>query len=61
MGRILDYGDVIVSTGEDKDVFKYVRSPMWFSTRINEQIDKISTTMTEGAKSVNLPDGKLTI
>jgi hypothetical protein len=61
MGRILNYGDVIVSTGEEKDVFKYVRNPMWFSTRINEQIDKISTMMTEGAKSANLPDGKLTI
>ena len=61
MGRILNYGDVIVSTGEEKDVFKYVRNPMWFSTRINEQIDKISTMMTEGAKSANLPEGKLTI
>lgn len=46
MGRILGYGDVIVSTGEDKDVFKYVKSPMAFSTRINEQIDKISTAAT---------------
>ena len=43
MGRILGYGDVIVSTGEDKDVFKYIKSPMAFSTKINEQIDKIST------------------
>ena len=42
MGRILGYGDVIVSTGEEKDVFKYVRNPMTFSTKINEQIDKIS-------------------
>lgn len=44
MGRILGYGDVIVSTGEDKDVFKYVKGPMAFSTKINEQIDKISTS-----------------
>ena len=44
MGRILGYGDVIVSTGEDKDVFKYIKHPMAFSTRINEQIDKISTS-----------------
>ena len=42
IGRILSYGDVIVSTGEDKDVFKYIKSPMSFSTKINEQIDKIS-------------------
>ena len=44
MGRILGYGDVIVSTGEEKDVFKYVRNPMTFSTKINEQIDKVSST-----------------
>ena len=44
MGRILGYGDVIVSTGEEKDVFKYVRNPMAFSTKINEQIDKVSST-----------------
>ena len=42
LGRILNYGDVIVSTGEEKDVFKYIWSPMNFSTRVNEQIDKIS-------------------
>lgn len=48
VGRILGYGDVIVSTGEEKDVFKYVRNPMAFSTKINEQIDKVSsTTATE--------------
>ena len=46
MGRILGYGDVIVSTGEEKDVFTYVKSPMRFSTRINEQIDKISSAST---------------
>ena len=45
MGRILNYGDVIVSTGEDKDVFKYIKSPMSFSTKINEQIDKISKSV----------------
>ena len=54
-GRILNYGDVIVSTGEDKDVFKYVRNPMWFSTRINEQIDKISTTSADATQDSHLP------
>ena len=44
LGRILNYGDVVVSTGEEKDVFKYIWSPMTFSTKINEQIDKISTS-----------------
>ena len=43
LGRILNYGDVIVSTGEEKDVFKYIWAPMTFSTKVNEQIDKIST------------------
>ena len=44
LGRIFNYGDVVVSTGEEKDVFKYIWSPMTFSTKINEQIDKISTS-----------------
>ena len=43
-GRIFNYGDVIVSPGEEKDVFQYIWSPMAFSTKINEQIDKISTS-----------------
>ncbi len=43
LGRILNYGDVIVSTGEEKDVFKYIWNPMGFSTKVNEQIDKISS------------------
>ena len=43
LGRILNYGDVIVSTGEEKDVFKYILGPMTFSTKVNEQIDKISS------------------
>ncbi len=55
IGRILNYGDVIVSTGEDRDVFKYVRSPMWFSTKINEQIDKISSASMDNSKKMNFP------
>ena len=43
LGRVLNYGDVIVSTGEEKDVFKYIWNPMGFSTKVNEQIDKISS------------------
>ena len=52
MGRILGYGDVIVSTGEDKDVFKYVKSPMAFSTKINEQIDKISAASSNSVANI---------
>ncbi len=43
LGRIFNYGDVIVSTGEEKDVFKYIWGPMSFSTKVNEQIDKIAS------------------
>ncbi len=45
LGRIFNYGNVIVSTGEEKDIFKYIWSPMGFSTKINEQIDKINSTL----------------
>lgn len=43
MGRLLNYGDVMVTTGEVIDTFKYIYNPMSFSTKVNEQIDKIST------------------
>ncbi len=43
MGRLLNYGDVMVTTGEVIDTFKYIYNPMAFSTKVNEQIDKIST------------------
>ena len=43
MGRLLNYGNVAVTTGEVVDVFKYIYNPMAFSTKVNEQIDKIST------------------
>lgn len=51
LGRILNYGDVVVSTGEEKDVFKYIWSPMAFSTKINEQIDKISSSTSLEVKN----------
>ena len=44
MGRLLNYGHVMVTTGEVVDTFKYIRNPMAFSTKVNEQIDKISST-----------------
>ena len=45
MGRLLNYGDVQVSTGEEVDTFKYIWNPVGFSTKVNEQIDKISGAM----------------
>ena len=45
MGRLFNYGDVQVSTGEEVDTFRYIWNPMGFSTKVNEQIDKISMSM----------------
>ena len=53
MGRILNYGDVQVSTGEEVDTFKYIWNPVGFSTKVNEQIDKISSAVN--MKSNNTP------
>ncbi len=50
MGRILNYGDVMVTTGEVVDVFQYIYAPMGFSTKVNEQIDKINQTMQTAAQ-----------
>ena len=41
-GRLLGYGTVIVTTGEDTNAYDFIMSPVRFSTKINEQIDKIS-------------------
>ncbi|MBR3088595.1 MAG: PH domain-containing protein [Prevotella sp.] len=50
MGRLLNYGNVAVTTGEVVDVFKYIYNPMAFSTKVNEQIDKISTASVATAE-----------
>ena len=39
MGRIFDYGTLLVSTGEQMNRYKMIKDPVTFSTRINEQID----------------------
>ena len=39
MGRILNYGTVIVTTGEATNNYSYIRNPFGFSTAINQQID----------------------
>ncbi len=38
LGRILDYGTVNVTTGEATNSYKYISSPLKFSTKIHEQI-----------------------
>jgi len=50
MGRLFNYGDVQVSTGEEVDTFRYIWNPMGFSTKVNEQIDKISMSMAADDK-----------
>ena len=49
MGRILNYGDVMVTTGEVVDVFQYIWDPMGFSTKVNEQIDKINQSIASAS------------
>lgn len=39
MGRLLNYGTVIVTTGEATNNYNYIRNPFGFSTAINQQID----------------------
>lgn len=39
MGRILNYGTLLVTTGEATNYYKMIKDPVTFSTRINEQID----------------------
>ena len=43
MGRILDYGTVIVSTGEVTNSFSHIENPVKFSSMINQQIAEINT------------------
>ncbi len=39
MGRIFNYGTVIVTTGEASNSYKFISHPFAFSTSINQQID----------------------
>ena len=44
MGRLLNYGTVIVTTGEASSSYSHIKSPLTFSTQINQQIDNLKTT-----------------
>ncbi|MCR4810543.1 MAG: PH domain-containing protein [Prevotella sp.] len=41
LGRLLGYGSILVSTGEDKNRYDYIKNPLAFSTSINQQIDNV--------------------
>ena len=41
MGRILNYGSVLVTTGEATNRYDHIKNPLKFSTCINQQIDNI--------------------
>ncbi|MBO4826078.1 MAG: PH domain-containing protein [Prevotella sp.] len=42
MGRLLNYGTVVVSTtGEAENDYKYIQAPVRFQTLINQQIDHL--------------------
>ncbi|MBR3471043.1 MAG: PH domain-containing protein [Prevotella sp.] len=43
-GRLLNYGDVIVTTGEASNLYRHIKAPLTFSTHINQQIDNLKTT-----------------
>ena len=42
LGRIFDYGTLLVTTGEQTNKYKMIKDPITFSTRINEQIDALA-------------------
>lgn len=39
LGRILNYGTVIVTTGEVANEYPYIKNPLKFKTLVNQQID----------------------
>ncbi len=41
MGRLLGYGTVVVTTGEASSRYDFIKSPLTFSTKINQQIDNL--------------------
>lgn len=45
LGRILNYGTLLVTTGEATNSYKSIKKPIEFSTRINEQIDKLKENL----------------
>ena len=45
LGRILNYGTLIVTTGEVTNEYPYIKNPLKFKTMINQQIDKYKELM----------------
>lgn len=43
LGRIFDYGTVIVTTGEATNYFEYIKNPIAFSSAINQMIDSLKS------------------
>lgn len=43
LGRIFDYGTVIVTTGEATNNFEYIKNPIAFSSAINQMIDSLKS------------------
>lgn len=40
-GRLMNFGTVIVTTGEVTNEYAYIKGPVKFKMKINEQIDKV--------------------
>lgn len=41
IGRIFDFGTILVTTGEATNKFDHIKDPIVFSTRINQMIDNL--------------------
>lgn len=58
LGRIMNYGTVIVTTGEASNNYRYIRNPFGFSTAINQQIDDNIHHADNGQAAANTPQGQ---
>ena len=48
LGRILNYGTVIVTTGEVANEYPYIKNPLKFKTLVNQQIDNYKELLMKG-------------
>lgn len=49
LGRMMNYGTVVVTTGEAMNLFQHIKDPITFSTQINQQVELL---MTENENAV---------
>jgi len=44
--RILNYGTIVITTGDVENYFTFLRNPLEFRRRVNEAIDKYNLSKT---------------